>query len=286
MKFDAIDTIIHGISLLVRPIVRLALRNGVTYRQFSELSKKLYVDVAATDYGVSGRQTNASRIALMTGINRKDIKKLNDERENGSANYDHGSPDRIARILSAWHTHPDYLSANGQPLELPIESCPEEGAKSFHTLVAQYGGDIAPITLIREFKRSGVIKECESGSLRVLKRHFIPNPFSDPERAPETIDPKPLLHASSILNDHVTTIYHNLYRDQHALPPRFERRVTSGNVDPDAIAEFESYIAAKGQELLEEIDDWLNKHQLNDTETNTRSVRLGFGTYWIQDEKK
>jgi hypothetical protein len=277
----AFAKIIDAIGTLVKPIVRLALRNGMTFRQFSELCKRIYVDVAASDYGVGGRETNISRIALMTGINRKDIKRLKDDIGSGEPWSDPGAPDRISRILGAWHREPPFISSEGMPLDLPLE-----GEVSFSSLVSEYGGDIAVVTLVREFKRSGVVEELPEGNLRVLKRHFVPNPHSDPQLAPGTIDAKPIAHASSILNDHVNTIFHNLYREQTDLPARFERRVTNYMVDKSAVDDFHEYIAVKGQQLLEDIDDWLNAHQADENNSASKPVRLGFGTYWIQDEKR
>ncbi len=281
MNDKLLQVIVNSIGALIKPIIRLALRNGITFRQFSELCKRLYVEVAASDYGVSGRETNVSRIALMTGINRKDIKRLKDELHRGDDWSDQYAPDRISRILSAWHTHPAYVSGNGQPIDLPLE-----GEASFSELVNSHGGDIAIITLLREFKRSGVIEELASGKLRVLKRHFVPNPFPSAEFVPDSIDPKPILHASSILDDHITTIFHNLYRTEASLPSRFERRVTNYQVDENAVEKFHQYISIKGQAMLEDIDDWLNAHRVDENKQNAKAVRLGFGTYWIQNERR
>jgi len=273
--------LLKSISLLMRPIIRLALRNGVTFRQFSDLSKGLYVDVASTEYGVSGRDTNVSRVSLITGINRKDIKRLKDAALNGDDLVDSHSPDRVSRILSAWHMDKAFLDADGSPAELPLE-----GVGSFSELIKKHGGDIASITLLREFKRSGVVEETLEKRVKVLKRYFIPNPVANPDQLPSRSSEDAVAHAGSILNDHMTTIFHNLYRENEVLPPRFERRATNHRVEKVMVEKFRGYVAEEGQAFLERVDNWMSLHQAEESIPDSKCVRLGMGTYWIEDSEK
>ena len=71
---------IHSVILLVlRPIARLLLRGGIGYREFSEISKTAFVQVATKDYGLRGRPTNISRVAVMTGLTRKEVRRIRDK---------------------------------------------------------------------------------------------------------------------------------------------------------------------------------------------------------------
>lgn len=281
MNKNTTSSIISAISLLVRPIIRLALRNGLTFRQFSEMCKAQYVDVASSDYGVDGRETNISRIALLSGINRKDIKRLKDSLKNNQDILNGHTPDRISRILSGWFTDPIYLSEADTPAILPLE-----GQVSFNSLVKQYGGDIAAVTLVREFKRSAVIEEIEPGQFKVLKRYFIPNLDPSTPEIPESTNPQAILHASNILNDHVNTIFHNLYlndKSQNNLK-RFERRTTNTNVDESIIDDFKLMIEEKAQQFLEDVDSWLSDRESCDT--SKAKIRLGIGSYWIEEHNR
>lgn len=278
MNLDVKKKVLNAFCALIRPIIRLALRNGVTYREFMDLCKNMYVDVAAEDYGVHGRDTNTSRIALITGLNRKDIKKIRDRMASGDSPEETHAPDRIARILTGWHQDPQFLDGKGMPLELPVEG---EGP-SFAELIRQYGGDIAVVTLVRELKRSKVIIETEQNRLKVLKRFYIPNPSSDLDTEPELINPKLIGHASSILTDHVTTIFHNLYRYDTGEPVRFERRATNHLVNKSVLPEFRQFTETLGQRFLEDVDDWLAAREQSVTTPESKRVRLGMGAYWIE----
>ena len=78
---------------LLQPLARLFLHFGISYREYCELSKTAFVAVAAEDFGVHGRPTNASRIAAMTGLTRKDIGRIRRKIESGeSAHVDRQSP--------------------------------------------------------------------------------------------------------------------------------------------------------------------------------------------------
>jgi hypothetical protein len=39
---------------LFRPLVRVLLRNGVSYRTFADFAKWVYVDVATKEFGIEG----------------------------------------------------------------------------------------------------------------------------------------------------------------------------------------------------------------------------------------
>jgi len=69
------QSISNSFRMLMKPIIRIMLRNGVTYKSFMSLCKALYVEVAE-EYGIRGRPANISRIAILTDLDRKEIKRI------------------------------------------------------------------------------------------------------------------------------------------------------------------------------------------------------------------
>ena len=57
----------------MKPIIRFLLRNRITWDEFSELSKDVFVNVAREDYGIQQRPTNNSRVAMMTGLSDAEL---------------------------------------------------------------------------------------------------------------------------------------------------------------------------------------------------------------------
>jgi hypothetical protein len=147
---------------LLRPLARLFLRYGVSYREFCELSKAAFVGVASEDFGVHGRPTNASRIAAMTGLTRKEISRIRRKIESGeSAQTDRQSP--INEVLSAWCSADEFVDARGRPRTLPLKG----KRASFESLVGQYAGDIPEGAMRKELQRIDAI-ELADNKVRML----------------------------------------------------------------------------------------------------------------------
>ncbi|MBX2807442.1 MAG: hypothetical protein KTR20_02335 [Cellvibrionaceae bacterium] len=257
-------------------VIRLALRNGLSYPQFAALSKSLYVAIAAKDYGLQGRRTNDSRIALITGLDRREIKRIRqvlDEKIFSSER----APDKMARILTHWHESSDYTGDDGLPRELDLDG----EAPSFSALIQAHGGDIAAVTVLREFKRSQVVDETPEGRLRVNKRHYIPNYHADANKSPAFVDPDAIEHGSSMLADHINTIFHNLYREDKRAPEKFELRASNATVKKSQVPAFYHYINTCGLQFLVEVDQWLTAHQVP-SDSIEATERLGVGLYLIE----
>jgi len=159
-RYDHLNSILLK---LLQPLARLFLHFGVSYREFCELSKVAFVAVASEDFGVHGRPTNASRIAAMTGMTRKDIGQIRRKIESGdSAQTNRQSP--VNEVLSAWCSGDEFLDTRGNPKRLPLKG---ESA-SFQSLVRQHAGDIPEGALRKELLRIEAI-ELADNKVRIRK---------------------------------------------------------------------------------------------------------------------
>lgn len=270
MNEEVKQTIYAAVRKLLAPAVRMMLRNGMTYREFADLGKNLFVEVASEDFGLRGRPTNVSRISLLTGLDRKEIKRIKDLlQEHNPVNQAQRKQDRMTRLLSAWHQDKEFTTKSGHPRVLPREG----ETSSFASLVRRYGGDVPVGALLKELQRAAVVEEQNKG-IKVLKREFIP----------DRTDPQALLRAGSVLHDLGETLFHNLYLgDGEKVPLRFERRASNRRIDPKALKAFHKLIDSEGQAFLENIDAWLSAHELPAHESKAQSLRLGVGTYMFQE---
>jgi Family of unknown function (DUF6502) len=258
------------------PIVGILLRNGITYKELAALCKQLYVQVAAKEFGIRGRDTNLSRIAILTGIDRKEAARIKEElKHNHESHSSQQGQDRMSRVLSGWHQDPDFLTAEGAPLALPYDG----ETLSFTQLAKRYGGDMPAVTLLKEFKRCEVLSTDASGKLTPIKRYYIPSQS----------DPGALLRAGSVINDLGSTLYHNLYKaePQKHKPLHFERRATNMQMSSEAAQAFRAFVEQEGQAFLEKVDAWLSAHEqqpppATDSTAPPVQMRLGVGTYLIE----
>ncbi len=259
---------LRGAARFMQPIVRLLLKFGITHSEFAEMCKSLFVQVARDDYGIRGRKANNSRVAILTGLGRKQVRQQLDilEREQ-VAQPPQMSP--ATRVISAWHEDVDYLNASGKPITLPVEGT----APSFVALARKYAGDLPVNALLKELRRVNAVVDDAEGRLRIVSRSFLT----------VDIDPEYMRILSTQLEDLGATIYHNLAPPKGATR-RMQRFVVNENMPPDKVREFQKLATQAGQELLEQFDGWLTKHEVPMEERfDSKTRRAGVGIYFFED---
>lgn len=188
-----------ALLVLLRPVAKILLRSGIGFREFAELAKIAFVDVASKDYGIRGRPTNISRVAVMTGLTRKEVRRLRDRIEEGQPEAEVKSTP-LAQVLRRWHSESKFTDSNGLPLPLPFDG---DEQPTFAQLVREFGGDIPPGAMRTEFKRVGAVQEDTDGNLIALRR--IARPHGTDDRLVTY-----LLHAAYPL---MRNIAHNIERE-------------------------------------------------------------------------
>ena len=169
MQDDIQRQILGAFLIALRPIARILLRFGIGFREFAELAKTAFVDVASKDYGLRGRPTNISRVAVMTGLTRKEVRRIREKIELGDE-FVVVKSTPLSEILHRWHAEDEFLDSSGRPVALPFVG--ERG--SFSNLVKRFGGDIPPGAMRTELLRVGAVVERDDGSLEVTSRTVYP----------------------------------------------------------------------------------------------------------------
>jgi len=258
----------NACRVVLRPVATMFLRCGMTWKEFSDLSKSVFVQTATEEYGISGRPTNVSRVSILTGISRKEVKRQRDLLRDDIPVAKAKTTD-ATRVLSGWHQDADYLNEAGTP-----ETLAEHGqAPSFQDLCDEYGGDIAPTTLLKELLKTQAVERTEDGHLRALKRYY----------QPAVHDDELLVYASTRIKDLAETTNNNVFPGKKHVP-RFEGYADNDRIARDMVPQFRSFLDKRGQEFLEEIDDWLTEHAADNNSLDDR-IRLGIGLYAIEDRK-
>lgn len=247
----------------LRPVARWLLRSGVTWKEFAELSREAFVDTATEEFGLRGRPTNVSRVALLTGLARREVRRIRSETRARAPTAAEDSLNHASRVLSGWHLDADFLEPDGRPRVLP-------GA-SFAVLLKRYAGDIPTTALVKELVKSGSIEKLPDGAYRALRRYYMPR----------QMDGHAVERAGSVLADIATTVEHNLARGERD-PARFEGRAQNRQIDPRHLPAFRAFVEREAQGMLERVDDWLATHEA-DSAAGAATLRLGVGVYAIHD---
>lgn len=252
----------------LKPVIYILIRCGVTWRDFSEVAKTTFVEVATKQFGKRGRPTNVSRTAVLTGLARRDVRKQREKLE-AAAEPLTGYVTKASLVLTAWHLDPRFVDAKGKPLALPVE-----GAEaSFATLVRHCsGGDVPLSTLLRELRAAGAVHKLPDGRWEPLTRNYLPH----------TIDETVIRLWGSRMADVATTYVNNLTRTTKQ-PARFERAALNDRIPKSALPEFRKFLDQEGQAFLERLDAWLTEHEAGSDTDDDQVIRLGVGMYHIQD---
>jgi hypothetical protein len=255
---------------LLAPVVRLLLRSGVTWGEFAELGKEVFVDVARRDYGIQGRPTNNSRVAMITGLSRREVTRVRDVLI-GETPAPIPPASRVAQVLSGWHVDPEFLDAQGRPAVLRAGG----EKRSVEALLKRYAGDLPHGAFLKELLQLGVVQKAGKTSFRVLARDYLRGPA----------DPDIVRQLGVALHDHAVTLTHNVDAERTE-PARFEGMASTPRLAPRYARAFAEFAAERGQAFLEEIDAWLVRHEVK-TSSKVEAkpgVRMGVGVYLIRDE--
>ena len=261
------QALLAAFRVLMGPLVRILLRQGISYAEFSEVAKAVYVEVALKDFKVSGRKATRTRIAVMTGLTRKEVKRVIDEAVKERFELK-TSFNRLGRVLVGWHTDADFTGPYGMPLELEYETGnPNE--PTFSVLVKRHSGDMSPRSILDELVRVGAIRETDVGWFRVMRREYIPE-----AQGAHTFE-----RTGVVVRNFVNTVEFNMTK----LAPgkgRFERHVTADDgIRREDLPKFDHYLRERCQVLLEEIDNWLAGLPKPDPKKGDDVIHTGIGIY-------
>ncbi|MEO0421015.1 MAG: DUF6502 family protein [Pseudomonadota bacterium] len=266
------SSVLAAFRRLMRPLVKMLIRQGVAFGEFAEVLKQVYVEVASDHYALPNKKISGSRIAILTGLTRKDVKRIVDflnDSEGDTTVAPAPNLNRATRVLSGWHQDPDFTGPYGFPVDLPFE-----GSPSFSELVKRYSGDMPARAMLEELQRVGAVARQDDGCFRVLTRYYI-----------ATRSPMEAQYLGDVLHDLASTIEFNFDPERNELSPkRFERWVATDKVDPAAMEDFRDIVKEGGSRFLERLDTWLSLHEITSSDdTDASPTRTRVGVYFYED---
>ena len=208
------------LARLLRPLVRLLVARGFTFPALTDLLRELYVNVAEYDFALAGKEQTDSRVSLLTGIHRKEVRRLRGA----------GAPvsvvpavvSRTSRIVARW-----LADASGQPLPLPRTA--EGAAPSFETLVTGVTRDLRPRAVLDEWLDRGLAFTDPEDRIVLAQAAYVP-------RGEGAAEPQ-LYYFGRNLHDHIAASVANIVGDA----PRFlERAVHYDGLSADLAKRLEA----------------------------------------------
>ncbi len=244
------------------------MRNEISQGEFAEFAKRAYMEVAYEHFSIPGRKTTYSRVAILTGLNRKEIVRLT-QQSSSEIQPRKGTTNRALRVVTGWLNDPEFLDKEKQPETLPIKG----DCASFEALAIRYSGDITARAILEELKRIGVARvTAEKDFVQLLSCGYIPK-----NDKPEQIE---IMSISAA--DLLETAVHNLEHEKEEL--RFQRQLIHRDVPENIVKEFKAYSHQKSSALLSDLNQWLIQRMSQNPCASEDSVkRVGVGIYYFEE---
>lgn len=261
------DALPSRVSRILGPIVRLLIARGLRIPDLYESLKRLYVEQADQHFRIDGKRLTDSRISVLTGLQRRDVKRLRREAPESSA----ASMGPVPRVISAWISHPDWQDDHGNPSPLPRKG---SGKNTFDALVAQVSRDIHPRTVLDALLETGSASLDETGGTVSLNATaYVPRD----EATLET-------YLANNVGDHLEAGVGNILAAPDAAP-FFERAAHFNNLSPASLDTLDEQARILQSDALQQIASLARELQETDATDDTAVGRFRCGAFIYLDSK-
>ncbi|MGY8662317.1 DUF6502 family protein [Bradyrhizobium sp. UFLA05-109] len=247
------------LARLLRPLVRLCIRSGMTFPALAQLLRELFVNVAEHDFALEGKEQTDSRVSLLTGIHRKEVARLR-----GAGAPVHEAPAAVSltsAVIARWFAAPEFTDAKGEPLPLPRMA--EGEAPSFEQLVASVTKDVRPRAVLDEWLDRGLVRINGEDEIELVEAAFVPPGENDSK----------WYYLGRNLHDHIAAAAENV----SGPAPRFlERAVHYNGLSPKLAKRLEARSRELAMEALQTANREARRALAKD---KGGDARWNFGTY-------
>lgn len=264
------EAIIKSVQWLLKPLVKLLIHYKITLPQLIQWLKIIYVDVAENEFSLPNKEQTDSRISMLTGVHRKDVRSIRHE----TRQLPQQAPGSLsAQILARWMGDSHYLTKGGKPRTLPFEP-QADNSPSFTHLVAEVSRqDIRARVMLDEWLAAGIVSINSKQQIQLNSDHIIPS---------EDFNEQAKFYGR-ILHDHISTSSNNLTSKE---TPLFDRYIYYNNLTPKSVATLKSLVEKQGMSLLEKINRKARELQISDRDKADHTQRFSTGLFFFQEDQQ
>ncbi len=263
-KGPATDDSLEAVLL---PIVALAVKNRVGADRFVQATKRAYVRAAMDEAYSTDPKINYSRLAVVTGLTRKEVSSLVGHIEGSRSHPPRASrEERALRVVRGWRMDPRFQDERGRPAQLPLRT----GRRNFAALVKAYARDVTPLSVLNELERLNLVsRNLAKSSLRLLSRRTFPQVYAVED----------LTELSRLLGDFMSTVNQRQSADD---PPTFFS-FRDSTLSKDQAARFGRVFSNRAAALIEGFDQWIATQALKSKRLpeGAAAARVGIGIYLV-----
>lgn len=258
--------LLAALRRLLRPLVQFLLTQQFQYPMLAAVLKELYVEVADREFPLKGKSQTDSRVSLLSGVHRKEVRRLRSEPP--EEDVPPASVTIGAQLVLLWTSSPEFQTADGRARPLPRTS-DEKHEPSFEKLVVSVSKDIRPRSVLDEWLRLGVAHVDEDGRVCLNTEAFVPVRGFE-EKA---------FYFGRNLRDHIASATHNLTGGD---PPLFERSVYYGGLSEESARELQTLASELGMEALQTVNRRASTLKKRDARRGGLRERITLGIYFFR----
>jgi len=263
------EALVKAVTLLCKPLIRLLIEKGLTFPQFRDLMKILYVDVANETFTENGNQPSDSRIFVLTGVHRKDIKRIR-EQSNTPDQTINNAASLNGEIVARWISMPEYLDKKGKPRKLLRSK--NNNQAGFEQLVSSVNKDVRPKVILDEWLRLNMVS-IKDDYIVLRRTAYVSNKeFNDMA-----------YYLGHNVHDHLASCVNNILVTDN---PMIERSVYYASLTENSVNKLRSIANKKGNELLQHLNKQAIKLYDTDKLKDDANYRIRLGVYWFQASLK
>ena len=265
--------LLQTLTTIFKPLVRLLIHQNITYVGLQNLLKNIYVKVADESFNLKGKRQTDSRISLLTGVHRADVKRIRSEKSTPASEKEIKAS-LSAQIMSIWIGNQTYLDTNGNPA--PLFRYTHDGTPSFEQLVLSISKDKHPRSFIDDWLSQGIVElglMNEKESISLTEKGYIP----------EADFEEKLFFAGKNIGDHLSVVVHNL---EEQTPPMFDRAVYYYQLSDTSVKELEQLSKQKMMQALIEINQHASELQQKDQNEASANQGMHVGAYFYRAEQE
>ena len=262
------SAIFNALERVLKPMVRLMLARGINYVQFTDWLKHVFIETAAETFGDADKGINDSKISVITGVHRKDVKRL---RELLAADTSIKVPNNVnwgSQLVSAWLNTPSYCNGDHP---IAIARLKKQGQEiSFEALSESITRDVSSRALLDEMVRLGIVTLSDGDMVELVTTAFIPAK-GESEKA---------YYMGLGVGDHATAAVNNVLSQQ---PASFDRLVHYNHFSAQSIEVIEKLSREHGNQLLQIINTEAEMQHATSGEQKVNSKRFTLGVYFYTE---
>ena len=240
---DVQRDLVRAAAETLRPFVERLLKVGVPFGVLQLSLRELFVRVAESKLGPAGKRQTDSQVAVVTGINRKEVKRIRATRTPRRAPRSF-SINQATSLISRWMSDPETTDARGRPIPLPYRA---DRGPSFMKLARKLTGDIAPGVLLDELVRSGAVEKRSDDTVVLRGNAYVSKVAEGGLQI--------LAEDSAELAD---TILRNVFSE--AAERLLQRKVFYDNLGSEAAGRIRAEMRREGERFLRRIDRMLSRY--------------------------